>query len=283
MMNQEHFKELSQKYSQKYNPEGSLLRKNQEELTKILQVLADICDKNGIKWWLSSGTLLGAARHKGFIPWDDDIDIVVMRKDFKKLKKILISMESDEYFTQCMQTDIEYVNVFMKFRKKGTFVDTLNRRTANYKHAGYFIDIFCLEYTNEPCAWLAKRLYHSLIHPSIYIKKKWLRRVLIRLAEGLMFGLFMPVIRLFGKINPKHEYHYELGSGWADHVFYMKDTFPLGTAEFEGGIYPAPKDIDAYLTNVYGDWRQIPDDTVIMKSLHSKVYLDEIYGDTWSR
>ena len=55
------------------------------------------------------------------------------------------------------------------------------------------------------------------------------------------------------------------------------------TAEFEGGIYPAPKDIDAYLTNVYGDWRQIPDDTVIMKSLHSKVYLDEIYGDTWSR
>lgn len=275
--------ELEEIHRRKYNPDGSLLRKNQKELVEILKVLAEICDKNGIRWWLSSGTLLGAARHKGFIPWDDDIDIVMMRKDFRKLKRVLRSMDLKEYFLQSKRSDIEYVNVFAKFRKKGTYVDTLNRRTANYKHAGYFIDIFCLEYTNEFCAWLAKRLYHSLIHPSIYVKKKWLRRAMIRLAEGLMFGLLMPVIRLFAKINPRHEYHYELGSGWADHVFYMKDVFPLGTAEFEGCMFPVPKNVDAYLTNVYGDWRQIPDDEQIMKSLHSKVYLNEIYGDSWSR
>ena len=275
--------EQEETHRRKYNPDGSLLRKNQKELVEILKVLAEICDKNGIRWWLSSGTLLGAARHKGFIPWDDDIDIVMMRKDFRKLKRVLRSMDLKEYFLQSKRSDIEYVNVFAKFRKKGTYVDTLNRRTANYKHAGYFIDIFCLEYTNEFCAWLAKRLYHSLIHPSIYVKKKWLRRAMIRLAEGLMFGLLMPVIRLFAKINPRHEYHYELGSGWADHVFYMKDVFPLGTAEFEGCMFPVPKNVDAYLTNVYGDWRQIPDDEQIMKSLHSKVYLNEIYGDSWSR
>ena len=275
--------ELEETHRRKYNPDGSLLRKNQKELVEILKVLAEICDKNGIRWWLSSGTLLGAARHKGFIPWDDDIDVVMMRKDFRKLKRVLRSMDLKEYFLQSKRSDIEYVNVFAKFRKKGTYVDTLNRRTANYKHAGYFIDIFCLEYTNEFCAWLAKRLYHSLIHPSIYVKKKWLRRAMIRLAEGLMFGLLMPVIRLFAKINPRHEYHYELGSGWADHVFYMKDVFPLGTAEFEGCMFPVPKNVDAYLTNVYGDWRHLPDDEQIMKSLHSKVYLNEIYGDSWSR
>ena len=55
---------------QRYNPEGSKLRANQKELLEILVDLAKICDDNNIEWWLSSGTLLGAARHGGFIPWD---------------------------------------------------------------------------------------------------------------------------------------------------------------------------------------------------------------------
>ena len=60
---------------ERYNPEGSKLRKNQLELVDILLDLAKICREHNIQWWLSSGTLLGAARHKGFIPWDDDLDI----------------------------------------------------------------------------------------------------------------------------------------------------------------------------------------------------------------
>ena len=69
----------------RYNPEGSLLRRDQKELLRILKTIAAICDANGIQWWLDSGTLLGAARHKGFIPWDDDVDIVLLREDYLKL------------------------------------------------------------------------------------------------------------------------------------------------------------------------------------------------------
>ena len=65
----------------KYNPEGSLLRRDQKELLRILTTVAEICKENGIQWWLDSGTLFGALRHKGFIPWDDDIDIVLMKED----------------------------------------------------------------------------------------------------------------------------------------------------------------------------------------------------------
>ena len=90
-----------------YNPEGSVLRNNQKDLLEILKDLSDICDRHGICWWLSSGTLLGAARHKGFIPWDDDIDIVMPRKDFKRLRKILLAEENDRYFLQCIQSDVE--------------------------------------------------------------------------------------------------------------------------------------------------------------------------------
>ena len=74
----------------RYNPEGSMLRRDQKELVEILKVLADICDRNGIRWWLSSGTLLGAVRHKGFVPWDDDVDIEMLKEDYLKLKKILL-------------------------------------------------------------------------------------------------------------------------------------------------------------------------------------------------
>ena len=74
---------------QRYNPDGSRLRHDQLELMKMLRVVTDICDANGIQWWLSSGTLLGAARHQGFIPWDDDLDIVLLKRDCKRLERLL--------------------------------------------------------------------------------------------------------------------------------------------------------------------------------------------------
>ena len=101
-----------------YNPEGSTLRKDQKEMLKALVAFAEICKKHNITWWLCSGTLLGAARHKGFIPWDDDVDVTMLKKDYKKLEKILAQMDSDEYFYQSIKTDPDHVNVFGKFRKK---------------------------------------------------------------------------------------------------------------------------------------------------------------------
>lgn len=261
------------------NPVDSKLRRNQMELLTILQDLSEICSKHGICWWLSSGTLLGAARHKGFIPWDDDIDIVMPRKDFKKLRKILLSEENDKYFLHCIQSDIEYVNLYMKFRKKGVSVPTLNPRTKHFKETGPFVDIFCIEYSSYWAAYVSKSIYYGLQHPTSYIKNKVFRRVMVLLVEFISICVVIPVLRVLGKINPKHEYHYELGSGWPRHTFYMKDTFPLSTAEFEGIEFPVPKDMDAYLTNVYGDWRTIPTEAVIRKSLHNYETVEEIFGN----
>ena len=63
----------------KYNPEGSSLRKDQLEMLKVLVAFSEICKQHNLKWWLCSGTLLGAARHKGFIPWDDDVDVTMLK------------------------------------------------------------------------------------------------------------------------------------------------------------------------------------------------------------
>ena len=263
---------------ERYSPDGSKLRKTQKELVEILLDLDAICKEHGIQWWLSSGTLLGAARHEGFIPWDDDIDIVMLRKDYKRLQKILHKMDSDKYVFQSLHSDIEYTNTFGKFRKRNDEVQIKGGRYKYLKYKGMFIDIFCIEKTNYLAARISRVVYMNIQHLTLHIKWPWLRHITIRFVEGLCLGIINPILRLVGLINPKGEYHYALGTGWARHTFFMKHTFPLSTAQFEGHTLPVPKDMDAYLTHVYGDWRKLPDDEAIRKSIHSREYIEEIYG-----
>ena len=79
--------ETTKELKQRYNPDNSDLRKAQLRMLEILKFVTNICDKNNLNYWLSSGTLLGAYRHQGFIPWDDDLDIEMPRKDYLKLRQ----------------------------------------------------------------------------------------------------------------------------------------------------------------------------------------------------
>ncbi len=263
----------------RYNPDGSALRRTQLELLEILKVLDGICKEHNIEWWLSSGTLLGAARHQGFIPWDDDIDIVMLRKDFKRFDKIMRNYQSEEYVYHSMSTDVDYVYLFSKFRKRQGDAGEEHRRSKFYKYKGPFIDIFCIEKTNYFAARASSIIYNNLQHLTSYVRWSWLRRPLIILVNLLCLGIIVPLLRLVGLINPSGEYHYTLGLGWGRHKFFMEHTFPLGRAKFEGVEFPVPKDMDAYLSQVYGDWRRLPTDEQIRKAIHSPIYIKEIYGD----
>ena len=154
----------------RYSPEGSKLRSTQRELVDILLDLAKICEENNIQWWLSSGTLLGAARHKGFIPWDDDIDIVMLKRDYRRLERVLHKMQSEEYVYQSMRSDIEYVNTFGKFRKRKGEVRILGGRYKYLNFKGQFIDIFCIEKTSYIAARAARVTYMNLQYPTIYVE-----------------------------------------------------------------------------------------------------------------
>jgi lipopolysaccharide cholinephosphotransferase len=253
------------------------------ELLKMLRVVADICDANGIEWWLSSGTLLGAARHKGFIPWDDDLDIVLLKKDCKRLERILENLDSEEYVYHSIRTDVDYVNTFGKFRKREGRVSSANRRYDYYKWRGIGFDIFAIEKTNYFAARIATVVYNNLQHITSYIRWGWVRKPMIRLVQGYCFGILNPILRLVGLINPRGEYHYSLGIGWAKSTFFLDDTFPLSTTEFEGVEMPVPKNMDAYLSRIYGNWREIPNDTQIRRCIHNKQYIAEIYGTTQTK
>lgn len=262
-----------------YNPEGSQLRKDQKEMVKVLVDFAEICDKHNIRWWLCSGTLLGAARHKGFIPWDDDLDVSMLEEDYRKLEKVLAGMEDENYFFQTVKTDPEYINVFGKFRKKKKSVESTDYRARFFKYQGVALDVFYIEKATCFSAHLAKFFYLNMQHPTQYIRNRWLRRLAIKLVETINFVMLIPLARLMGFNNPKGEYRVCLGSGFYKSRFFVKDIFPLSKMEFEGVEFPVPGNTDSYLTNIYGDWRKLPSEEQIRKSMHSPVYIKEIFGE----
>ena len=260
------------------SPEGSLLRRDQKELLRMLQKIGEICDRHNIRWWLAAGTLLGAARHGGFIPWDDDVDIFVLRKDYRMLEKILCGLQSEEHVFHCMRTDAEYVNSFGKFRKKEGSIQSSNKRHKYYKWKGIGLDVFVIERTSYFAARLSSVVYKNLQYPTLYISNAKIRRLVIRIVEFFCLGIINPLLRLIGLINPRGEYHYALGTGWPKATFFKKDIFPLTKIEFEGVLFPAPKDTDGFLRGEYGDWHQIPSEEAIKKSIHCKEYREEIFG-----
>ena len=88
-----------------YNPDGSLLRKHQLKMLEMLKYIDQVCRKHAIDYWLCSGTLLGAVRHGGFIPWDDDVDIEMRKEDYQRLIEILKRDIKAGYALQIHETD----------------------------------------------------------------------------------------------------------------------------------------------------------------------------------
>lgn len=98
------------------NAHSDMLKIGQTEMFNILSEIDRICRKHQIKYWLEFGTLLGAIRHNGFIPWDDDCDIGMMRSDFIRFKNVISKELSSNFFFQTRQTDEKYWRKIVKIR-----------------------------------------------------------------------------------------------------------------------------------------------------------------------
>lgn len=269
---------LTNKLREKYSPPSSALRRDQLKLVSMLRIVDEIFQKNKIQYWLSSGTLLGCARHEGFIPWDDDLDIICLKKDYKKISRILERYQSDDYVFHDMRTDVDYVNLFGKFRDKRGHIQSLSPRYKYYKYAGIGLDVFAIEKTSYLAALLADKIYNYSMKSTLFFSNDRLRHIYTRVLEFLLLNGIIPIIRLLGLINPKSEYHLALGTGWPKHVFYENEIFPLKAGLFEGFFFPIPNDTERYLTNIYGNWREIPSVESIDSSIHCLEYRREIFG-----
>lgn len=240
---------------EKYNPDGSLLRRHQLRMLEMLKYIDKICRENNINYWLSSGTCLGAVRHGGFIPWDDDADIEILRKDYFKLEKIL--QKETRYDFQTWRTDPYYMRPFAKIRDKKSKINE-HGLDVNYKYRGVYIDIFIL----ERVPLLIGKIYVYGVLSRLLImgsSKSKLKKINFRILKNtyyLSIFILRPLLKPFTNPNIlRHTY----GSGFADKVRIKDQLMPLKDIMFEGHMFKVPYNTDLYLTNLYGDYRELPD------------------------
>lgn len=138
-------KTITDKYKNEIIKDGYIVPRELYELwqveMEILDKVDEICRANGIKYFLMSGSLIGAVRHKGFIPWDDDIDIMMTRENYELFAKIAQSALGDQYFFQNTYTDKTLYREHAQVRKNGTAMFVRNDYKKKYNR-GVFIDIF---------------------------------------------------------------------------------------------------------------------------------------------
>ena len=250
---------LMEDFSQ-YNPEGSTLMKMQLRILDIMVEIDRICRKHDIGYWIDFGTLLGAVRHGGFIPWDDDLDIAMTSDDFRRFMEIAPTELPSTLFLQTRSTDPSYNMLVSKVRDRNSFFITQHEDFTKDYQKGLYVDIFEVKsYPNAPkklqksiLRWYKKIYFFYSVKQDVNVKNHLAALVfpIIKLSLDLLWGL----LNLLPKSKLGYEKHFSpYGNS------YTKDmVFPLKDIEFEGKTFLGPSDPDRYLTSIYKDYMTIP-------------------------
>lgn len=257
------------------------LRKVQMVQLELLLEFDRICKKHDIPYQLFAGTLLGSIRHKGFIPWDDDIDLAILREDYNKLLKIAPTELDGRYFLQTYETDKEYYKQSGRIRKNGTLM--LQEIYEPFEiHHGIPISIMPLD-NIEPDTlrgeWHRKIYqftYNNLWRLNNARKIENCRRIDNKGKKAVRYILYG-----LSKIIPKTatdkchtkistlfngkdtEYVSHLTNGATKKRFHAykirrKDFYDTIPGKFEGHDFPIPRKYDQVLSNLYGDYEALP-------------------------
>lgn len=231
----------------------------------------EICRKHNINYSLAAGTMLGAVRHHGFIPWDDDIDVIMLRKDLERLRKIDASEWGDKYFYQSYQTDSHYLYTFDKLRVNGTYFGEKALEGTGIEHTGVYIDIFSVEKVPESFKQNIQVLQFDLIRLLFMAKyinldyregtekkiAQFLRVLLKNTSSEALFKKYTEIITKYN--NSKSTKYRAFTSFKADKEIYREKYFDeLIDMEFEGKLFKVTKYYDKVLTELYGDYMKLP-------------------------
>lgn len=260
-----------------YKPE--ILARLQQEMLSILDDFVKICEEYHLEYFGIAGTGIGAIRHHGFIPWDDDIDIAMPRKDFDKLLKIVEQKMGDRYLILNAKNDPNYPLMTTRLVKRGTvFVEEVMRDVDC--PFGIFLDLYVLDNVSDHpllyqiqswSAWFWSKLMilRSIPHP--VLQQSGFKAKLI-LAVCSMVHHGMKLLRISPELLRRHcEFQCRRYNKQKTHrMAFLPDTspywnvvdkrkyHPLKKLEFEGRNIDFPNHIEEMLENMYGDYMQLP-------------------------
>ena len=253
------------------------IREIQQEEKKILDNVVKILNNNNLRYFLCGGTLLGAVRHKGFIPWDDDIDIAMPRPDYDKLQQLLIKNKI-ECPNKLSFHSLSLKNLNFPFIKVYNHcIEIYDYRYEDRFEKYLWIDIFPIDgfpESNKECIkWFKKRNkykkmlgYRKMSNKFIFENKKNLLKNITKfvfkyICKIIPENFFAKKIDKLSKKYPYDSSRYAGCFSWGygpQEKMEKKEFEEYIDVEFEESIYKSIKNYDLYLTNLYGDYMTLP-------------------------
>ena len=233
---------------------------------KILEYVARFCEENGIHYWLDYGTLLGAARHKGYIPWDDDIDIGMLRPDYDRFMSIF-NQKGGRYQFWCSEKDDDFFYPCGKVADMQTLL-----YEPDEKGAAFAVNIDVFVYDNVPdekSAWkmyrkvqrwlLLNMLQHNLISDGGKWYKKAAKKMCSTLLKPFPSNYFVKKIAQNARRYENTETERVGMFMWSDRLLWDKAAVRSSVkVTFENRTFDAPMQWEDWLTTLYGDYMQLP-------------------------
>lgn len=245
-------------------PAEGNLRLIQRANTELLTIFDKICRDNNLQYWIDFGTLLGAKRHKGFIPWDDDIDLGMPRNDYEKLI---------ELFQLGFPSDSDLAIEFENNNKTKCFVKISHKKSENL-----FLDIFPYDFYHSKLDEEGKNILSEKI-----VSQRKPKAFSVNNTDAAMREYFKKITKedILENANidltkePAIFMGIDFPHSWKNKVYDWDTIFPLKEIVFEGKSFLAPNQSEKVLESIYGDYMKIPKNSYPRHSSYSELNAEE--------